>query len=174
MKMQKYEVGKLLQEGVTRYQEGVKFGFSQSGADMCIFFNAPRAKEIESVKLGKLEIAMYTKEDLIFMLFKFQELHWMDAPYSVHISKPFEFEDLAEGSGFGCTIFLVDAGTGIIKAIRYIGFSAEFSRRFKIAVLKQKEQPFDKNMYDSKIQEVYKNYSTSDIVQRADAFCKIK
>lgn len=172
--MQKFEVGQLFQEDITQYEETMRFGFSQPGADMCIFFNAPNAKEIESVKSGKLEIAMYTKDDLIFMLFKFQGLHWMDAPYSVHISKPFEFEDLAEGSGFGCTIFLIDAATGILKVMRYISFSTEFSRRFKNAVLKQKELSFNNSLYDAKIQAVYKNYSTSDMVQRADAFCKIK
>jgi len=39
--MRKYEVGKLLEEGVTCYQETVKFGFTQSGPVLLVFLAGP-------------------------------------------------------------------------------------------------------------------------------------
>lgn len=170
---QKFEVGQLFQ-GKTNFPEGVKFDFDQSGALLFLFFNKPSAKEIESVKSGKLEIGLYQKDEIIFILLKFQGMEWMDAPYSIHLSSPFEFAELQEGLGFGTTIFLVDATTGILKVMRYIGLSTEFSRKLKDAILKQKEMTFDKTLYNKRLNEIYGNYSTSDLVRRAEVFCRIK
>lgn len=172
--MRSFEVGKLLEEGITRYNEGVKFDFQQSGPVLLLFFNRPTEKEVESIKKGKLEIGFYVKDEVIFMLFKFQSLEWMDAPYSVHLSNPFTFDDIEPGQGFGLTIFLVDASTGILRALRYSGLSTDFSFKLQDAILNQKNLPFDAVVYNQKFMSIYNNYSTSDLVQRADVFCRIR
>ncbi len=55
--MFKYEVGKLYKDNVTRYAEGTKFDFTQSGAVLELYFERPSNKEIEDVKSGKFELA---------------------------------------------------------------------------------------------------------------------
>lgn len=172
--MFKYEVGKLYKDNVTRYAEGTKFDFTQSGAVLELYFERPSNKEIEDVKSGKFELGFYEKEDILFMLFKFGTGSYLDTPYSVHLSQPFQFMDLDPGFGFGLSIFLIDASTGILKAIRYVGLSNDFSQRFKKAVERQKRSSFDVTLYDQKVQSVYTNYSTKDLVLRAEAWCKIK
>jgi len=169
-----FEVGKLYKEGVTSYQEGTKFDFTKSGAILELFFERPSEKEIEDVKAGRFEMGFYEKEDLIFMLFKFGNGPYMDAPYSVHLSEPFEFMKIEPGFGFGLTILLIDSSTGILKAVRYVSLSTDFSQRFKLAVERQKKMSFNKDLYLLKIQSVFNNYSTKDLVSRADAWCKIK
>ena len=171
---QSCEVGKLYKEGVTCYQEGTKFDFIQSGALLELYFKRPTEKEIEDVREGKFELGFYEKDNIIFMLFKFGNGIYMDAPYSVHLSQPFEFMELEPGLGFGLTILLVDTTTGILKSIRYVGLSTDFSQRFKKSVERQKDCSFNKNEYSLRIQNVYQNYSTTDLVSRADAWCKIK
>lgn len=174
MNMEKFEVGQLLQEGVTKYEECVKFGFSQAGADMTVFFNRPTNNEIEAVKTGKLEIAFYEKEGIIFFLSKFQGLNWMDSPYNVHLSQPYDFEDIPSDMGLSLTILLTDASTGIIKTIRYVGLGNKFSLDLQAAILKQKELQLQGELYYKKLQKVYANYSTSDLVKRASHFYKVK
>lgn len=172
--MRMLEVGKLFEEGKTKYPEGVKFDFYQEGPVLYLFFNRPTEKEIESVKSGKFEIAMYAREEIIFILAKFQGMEWMDAPYSVHLSKPFEFESIETGKGFGLNTFLVDASTGILKVIRFSGLSTDFSLKFVFAIENQRRLSFDNASYEQKLNAIYGNYSTSDLVQRADAFCRIR
>jgi len=172
--MQKLEVGQLLQEGKTKYQEGVIFDFQQAGPLLYLFFNSPTETEIESIKKGEFEIGFYQKDEVIFIMAKFQGMPWMDAPYSVHLSQPFEFQEITEGKGFGLTTLLVDANTGILKAIRYSGLSTEFSRKLRIAIENQKNISWDERSYNQKIDMIYDNYSTDDLVRRADAICKVK
>jgi hypothetical protein len=174
MEIQKLEVGQLLNEGETKFAESIKFDFQQSGPVMIIFFERPTDKEIESIRAGKLEFAFYEKDEIIFILSKFQGIEWMDAPYTVHLSKPFEFQEMQEGLGFGLQIILVDAATGIIKAMRYVGLSTQFSIKLKKAIEAQREQPWDLHRYDVRLQNIYNNYSTSDLAKRAGNFCKIK
>lgn len=164
--LQKLEVGKPYQEGKISYREGLKFDFRQDGAGLYITFDTPTTKEIDSIRNGDIEISVYPKDELLFLLFKFGSLPWMDAPYSAHLSEPFTFEELTEGKGYSLFIVLIDAKTGIVKVIRQIGLSTKFSTQFQKLVEKQKEMPFDKQEYDRKINEVFANYSTEDLVKR--------
>ncbi|HRC81221.1 MAG TPA: hypothetical protein PLF27_07530 [Sedimentibacter sp.] len=170
----KLEVGQLLQNGITSYQEGIRFDFHQSGPILYLYFSRPKEKEIESIKSGKFDFGFYFKDEIIFILAKFQGMPWMDAPYSVHQSQPFTFQDIQDGKGFGLTTLLTDADTGILKVIRYSGLSTIFSKRFKDAIDTQKNMPFDKEIYCKKINAIYGNYKTKDLVTRADAIDKIK
>lgn len=94
--MYKYEVGKPLQKGVTQYPEGVHFNFGPDGASLLIFMDNPTQSEIKSVKTGKAKLGLFVKENVIFFLSKFGTMNWVDAPYTVHRSAPFEFEDVED------------------------------------------------------------------------------
>jgi hypothetical protein len=163
-----YKVGELLEEGKTSYQEGVRFDYTHDGAILLLFYNNADEKELLDIRKGSLKIGMYVKDEVIFMLFKFASQNWIDAPYSVHLSKLYEFDNIAEGMGIGLHIFLVDASTGILKAMRLIGLPTKFSKSFQKAVLAQKEIEFDKSKYAQKINMVYGNYSTDDLVEGAE------
>ena len=172
--MVKYEIGKHFIEGITRYPEGTKFDFTQAGPALILFFDSPTEQEISGVKSGRAEFGFYFRDNIIFFLCKFEGTPWMDAPYSIHLSKPFFFDQMTETQGFGLQIFLVDAGTGILKVMRLVGLSNDFSRGLREAVEKQRMQPFNRAEYDRTINTLYANYTTKDFVDRADARCKIR
>lgn len=177
MQLRHFEVGQLFEPGRTRYDEGIKFEFTQSGPILLIFFDRPTDKEVESIRVGKLEIGFYDTESSIFILAKFEGMKWIDAPYNVHLSKPFEFaKELEEQDniGFGLQIFLVDTVTGILKVMRYVGLGHEFSIRLRDAILKQKEVPFDDGIYNFKLNEIYKRYSTDQFVDYARWFYTVR
>lgn len=174
MQLRHLEVGQLFEPGRTRYDEGVKFEFTQSGPILLIFFDRPTEKEIEAIRAGKFQTKFYEHDNVIFMLFKFGSLNWIDAPYSVHLSPPFEFaEELDQDNlGFGLQIFLIDAATGILKVMRYIGLGHDFSIQLREAILQQKEQPFNQNAYNLKVNEIYRRYTTDQLVDYAKWFYK--
>jgi len=164
--LNKLEVGKPYQEGVTRYQEGIKFDFTNSGAYLYIMFNSPTKKEIENIRNGNVEFAVYPADEVLFMLFKFGSLQWMDAPYSVHLSKDLVLQDIEEGQGYALHITLINADNGIVEVLRLIGLSTKFSQQLKKLIEKQKDMPFDINSYNLKINYIYRNYSADDIAKR--------
>lgn len=168
-----YEVGKLLQEGKTKYEEGCRFDFLPDGPVFMIFYKSPVEKEIWDITKGLMSVGMYITDDVLLMLFKFGNQNWIDSPYNINLSKPFEFNEVEDGMGFGLNIFLVDASTGILKGMRLVGWSTKFSKLFKDTVLKQKESSFDKTDYGKNINNIYANYKTSELVKRANIIEKI-
>lgn len=172
MQLRHLEVGQLFEPGRTHYDEGVKFEFTQGGPILLIFFDRPTEKEVESIRSGKFIMKFYDTDNIIFMLFKFRSLNWIDAPYNIHLSPSFTFEPMSETQGFGLQIYLVDAATGILKVIRYIGLGHEFSIRLRDAILSQKSRPFDEGIYNFKINDIYKRYRPEDLAEFARWYYK--
>lgn len=162
--MEKLEVGKLFKQGKTRYTEGVRFDITDGGCNLYVFFSNPTGEEIENIKKGNFKTGFYTENNAIFMLFKFGNLAWMDAPYSVHLSKNLtNFQLFDGGQGLALNVYLIDATTGILKAIRLIGLKTRFSIQLIDAVEKQKNMSFEG--YDININSIMTKYSTKDLVK---------
>ncbi len=170
MKKIKYEVGKPLVKGVTRYPESSKFDFTQAGPVLIQFYYKPTKEEVESIVNGKFQIGFTSRTgEVVFILSKFDDWPWSDAPYSVHLSKPFTFQEMTETQGFGLHIILVDAATGIVKAMRMVGLPHRFSKKLQKAIEEQKKTPFNEVAYDAKLGILYRRYTTEDLVEMADA-----
>ncbi len=167
----KYEVGKLFVEGVTRYSESARFNFTQDGPVLILFYYNPTKSEIEDIRDGRIEIRFVSRSEMILVLAKFGNQPWLDASYSVHLSEPFVFQEMTETQGFGLHIILVNAATGIIIAMRMVGLSHGFSKELRKAIETQKEMPFNQITYSAKLENLYRNYTTKDLVKIADARC---
>ena len=163
--MRKFEVGKIFEEGKTQYQEGCKFDFDNSGGVLYIFFNNPTSEEITSIKSGQMKAGFFCKENIIFMLWKFENMEWMDTPFSVHLSKGLVLEKIEPNMGYGITIFLINAGNGILEALRFISVSEKFSKEFYATVQKQRIDIFDISRFDRTLSQIYQTYSTKEMAK---------
>lgn len=145
--------------------EGIKFDFNQAGGIIDIFYNRPTAKEIEQMKSGKIKVGLCQKNGVIFLLFKFGSLNWMDAPYSVHLSKPYELQDIKSGTGYTLNLRFADAGSGSIKVLRLFTMPTDVSREFKKMVDAEKLLSFEKVEYHRKLKQVTSAYETTTLVK---------
>ncbi|MEG0051192.1 MAG: hypothetical protein RR712_03355 [Terrisporobacter sp.] len=171
--MQSLKVGEQFKENINKYDEGCKFDITDSGCILTIFYNNPTEEEINDIKIGKIQYGYYRENNVIFMLFKFGGQEWMDCPYSIHLSKSLtELQKIEEGLGYAINIYLVDAATGIINAIRLIGSNTRFSKMLIKDLLKQKEMRIDN--YEINLNAIYNKLSTKELVKRADIICKIE
>lgn len=170
-------VGEPLEENKRKYAEGLIFDTGKSGAKLLIFFNSPTSKEIDSVKNADIELRLCVLNDIIFILSKVGTNPWMDSPYSVHLAK-YKLEDLPEteqlNSGYGLPIILIDANTGIVKVIRYIGLSTEFSQKLNQEINKQYSLPFSEGKYHMSLNRIFNNYNTKDLLKYSIARYKSK
>jgi len=162
--MKLFEVGKLFEEGKTRYNEGCIFDFDNTGGDLYIFFNSPTQKEIIDIKKGNCKIGIVEKNNIIFMLFKFGALEWIDCPYSKYLSKDFAMNSIEEGMGYAINMHLIEANTGILKVLRLVSMTTKFSKKFADLIINQ--QKIDN--YDFALSNVYANYTTNDLVKFAE------
>lgn len=171
--MYKLEVGKVMPE-LKGTPEGVRFAMTDSGGELLICFKRPTLNEIEQIREGKAQFGIFVPEGVIFILSKFGDLEWMDAPFHVALTRGLTtLREVGPGKGYGCTIILADTVSGEVKALRYVSFNTEFSRRLKSNIEQQKSDVFRKNEYDTKLHSIMRRYSTKDMVKYAEARCTI-
>lgn len=164
--MIEYKVGGYINGTPKRYQEGLRFDITDSGATLIAYFNRPTVNEVEMFKRGKLKFGYYTYKNVIMLLAKIGELDWMDAPYSVHLSKGLtDLGTLNDTEGLAITIMLVDAHDGTIVNMRLVGANHRLSEGLFKAIEVQKQIPFDG--YDQNINYIFRTYSTKELVKRA-------
>lgn len=173
--MVSYSVGQVV-EGFIGHEECPKFDMDDSGATLYVFFQNPDQKEIEQFKAGtNFEIRITELQNIIFITTKIGSLNWMDAPYSTHLSPnltTFHFPDANQG--LGLTIMLIDACTGEIKAIRFVGLSQKFTSKLFGVMMEDKVKPFNEIEYRNNITKVFAKYSTNQIVKMSTDYCKIR
>lgn len=164
-------VGKQLIEGKANYQEGVIFEYTDAGPILIVAFNRPAEKEIEGVRSGKLQIGFCETGPVIFITVKIQGCGgWMDAPFTIrkYDGKTFDWsEPIGESQGLALTVVLIDAATGIVQAQRLIGTAHNFAVGFRSAMMRQLERPYDSMMFNQKVNEIYRNYTSDDIATRS-------
>lgn len=178
--LQTMSVGELLIPGKKAYPEGMMLEYTTSGPIVILSFGNPTDKEIEGAKNGQIEMAYYETEQILFLVTKIAGCGgWLDAPFNIRIydDKNIEFdwsEEIVDGSGLAMQIVLVDANTGIIKAMRLIGTHTKFAKGFRAAILRQFEKTFERNRYMSTLNEIYARLSSDDMAKRAEHYFKIK
>lgn len=122
---------------------------------------------------------MFVRNNIIFILTKFGSMSWMDAPFHVALTSNLtKLQDVKEGQGYSCTIILVDSTTGIVKALRHVSFDTNFSRKLKqnieAQILDMNVNTFNEMLYDAKVSQIMKNYTTKDMVKFSEVNCRIK
>lgn len=172
--MYKYEVGQVI-DNFRNHAEGTQFDLADDGAAMIIFFNRPTNNEIEQFKAGKsFEIRFVELKDVIMITAKIGNLNWMDAPYTPHLSKNLTKIQLPnENQGLGLTLMLVDAVTGEIKHIKFLGLSERFTKKLYGTVMELKVKEFDKNSYIAVLNSIFTSYDTKQIVKMSTDYCKM-
>lgn len=170
-----YEVGKVINAFKGR-EEGVVFDMDNTGAVMLVFFKAPSKEEIAQFASGvQFEIRVTDLYDVIVMTTKIGTLHWMDAPYTPHLSNNLgTLQYATQGQGLALTLVLVDTVTGKIKALRVIGLSTQFTNKFVELVEQKLRKPFDDRIYHNNVNMIIAKYSTDTIAQFSIARCKIR
>lgn len=172
----KFVVGEKVDDFVG-HAEGTVIEIGYVGAVLKVFFNEPTWDEIKQFQYGEpFEIRVTELYDAIMFTFKIGCLNWMDAPYSPHLSKNLNVNELAlpeEGQGLSLMIVLVDTKTGIIKNMRLVGLSTSFTISLFKYILDNKSKPFDLNQYCETLIRIYASYSTERLMELSNVYCKV-
>lgn len=164
-----FEVGEIV---CSPRGEGVVFDLSSAGGTLAFYYSQPTDNEIKQIKTGRPKFKIAVANEIMFLLSKFGDLAWTDAPFSIALTQitPSDLENIhiSDGIGLSLHVMLVDCATGRLKANRLIGLGSEFSRELLRTALRL---PIQKNLatYLSNINAVYNCYRTTDLVKRAIA-----
>lgn len=164
------EVGKLYNESRTWWPETVQYNYRGVQHELVLFMHGPTAKEIRAVQKDRAEFRLFVERSLIILLFRFGDaIPWGDAPYTIHMV-PKEERTVPPDPGPNdralLQIILVDAANGIIKAMRVISLSPEFTKVLHHAIQEQAKMPFARHLYNGELEQLYAN-SSSELAQMA-------
>jgi len=163
--MYKYEVGKLYHPSRTSWPEGIEYNWRQNTHELKLFYRYPSAEEIAAVKRAPAECALTVVGDILFLVFRFGAQPWSDAPYSWWMVPPDQRTPppaLAGEERALLNVLLIDAGTGIIRAVRAISLGPAFSQALHAAIRAQAAAAsFDQAAYDRQLAAAYRLYRNS-------------
>lgn len=168
MQMSVHEVGKQYGFAVG-HEEGCYFDLADAGGTIAVYMDRPTEQEIKAMRPDQpIKMAMVPFKHLAMMLLKFGSQSWMDAPYTVHLSRQLtQLPDVADGDGLLIMIYLFDTSDGHLVSMRQISLSTDLSRAIVKVAREQREALFDELAYAEELRSVYSKYQTRDLVKMA-------
>lgn len=173
--MQIGQVGQELQFGQAVREEKILYRLDCDGHGLLIVKEGVTNQNADNIQNASVELGTYIDGPIIFLLFKFGNEPWNDAPYSWH-TVPREsqvYPEEAANAG-ALKVGLVESDDGVIKAIRNIAFTQEFADKLNTAITVQANGSFNGLSYAKHINTVYNQYTSEDMIEMAVARMKIE
>jgi len=155
-------------------QDNVTFSVEPYTMMLIYRYSRPTEEEIREFSKGTFEMAVTEMRDAMFVLSRFGRMRWADAPYSTHLSDSVKkLPDLPEDSkGYSLDAFLVDCNSNVLKAHRLVRLAPEFYHKFRAALMKDMEKPFDFPAYQKTVDQVFAAYTTADLLKYRQLYMK--
>jgi hypothetical protein len=153
----------------------VDYNFRAGTHELRMFFRLPTRREVEAVRKGRCEFALAFEGPVIFLMYFFDPaIDWSDAPYCWHLVPEVE-RTLPQRGGPETRALLqanlVEAQSGLVRALRVVTFLPAFTRALHFAIREQAALPWlGREAYEEALASIYKRYPTSgDLLARAVA-----
>ncbi|HDF2795421.1 TPA: hypothetical protein PC506_000568 [Clostridioides difficile] len=170
--MFKIEVGKKLEAEVP---DGLSITFSETGFRAIFKLDNLSDKEIIEFRKGNLRIDVSFLDQIIFFVFtNTMGIGDADIPFTIHLSKCKEFQELEENEGYAMDLMLVEANNNIVKGFRRVGLNVNTSKYLKKCAMEQLSHDFNKDEYVRKITEIRRKYNSREIKKLSGAYSKFE
>ena len=166
------------------WEEGAMYVYHGGIHQVLFFFNRIKPIEEYALKRGLLRFGLYVEDEVIMLLCKSNGpndiplLGWHDMPYSWHLvaeeirTFPKAPEDIPANLGVLVMVFLIDATSGIIRVLRQVNLSHDFTVRLHAAIRDQVALPFNQEAYLHKVNVIREKYPTpEDVAAKASVRC---
>ncbi len=171
--MQIVAIGKPLFEGRTELPEAIEYNYQSGDHTLLLSMKNLHPKEIEAVREAEAEFGLYCENGIVFLLYRFGEvLPWSDSAFSWwNVAEedrriPAPQENPAER--ILLKIILVEAATGIVKAIRVTTLSPAFTEKLHDAIRQQAtSEPFSRDEFVDRSLSIYEIQTPAEIAAKA-------
>jgi hypothetical protein len=171
--MQIVAIGKPLFEGRTELPEAIEYNYQAGDHTLLLSMKNLHPKEIEAVRQEEAEFGLYCENSIVFLLYRFgKTLPWSDSAFSWwNVSEedrrtPAPPENPAER--ILLKIILIEAATGIVKAIRVTTLSPEFTEKLHNAIRQQAtSEEFSRAEFVARSLAIYQKCSPAEFAAKA-------
>ncbi len=185
------QVGEPFAPGITRFPEGSHYawdpiGFASSAHHrLVVFAERPTPRELTAFRSGgRVELALLVEGPAVVLLWSGAGWPWSDAPYTWHLQAEGHRKagrgemgvpstaPIPEGAGAPLDMILVDAASGILRAIRRVAMPGPFVLALHHAIAAQAAAPWDAPTYDATLARLAEEDPLA-LVHRAAESCTI-
>jgi hypothetical protein len=149
--------------------------------DLVLFFDRPSRHEIDAVRAGRAEFALYDADGQVIVSYRFEgkraNVPWSDAPYQWHrvppdrrVAPP-EETALTPETRVKLYITLVNAMGGLVEALRITSLSPEFTRALFAAIRRQAAAPYERVAYEWSLQVLFSKYTSEQLASASAVRC---
>lgn len=154
------------------WPEVSQYNFRGGEHELALFFASPSRSEVQAVAAGEVELAVYVDQPAIVLLYRFGRegagIPWSDAPYSWHLVPRHERKLPPElGGQDTLRIVLVDAGSGLVRALRLVLLPEVFTLALRAAIVDQASAPWDSEAYGKHLAGLYATFPDCAVMARA-------
>jgi hypothetical protein len=168
------EVGGPYHPNRTTWKETPVLRLGIEGVELALFFDRPTPAEITAVTHGLDQWGWIDEGGPVgVMCFRFGQGPWADTPYNPHREDPALTPGVAAtapGQHLLITVVLVDASTGIVRALRQVTWPHAFAEAVGASVRRMLAAPADQPAADRALAELYAT-GTDTLAVRAGARC---
>jgi hypothetical protein len=170
-------VGEHFNKDINIWPEATIFDYTAGGCHLLLSYKHPTTKEKNAFS-GPVQFALLYKYDLLFLLFKFGDMPWQDAPYSYWLVpediRPDPEEDMNKsGNRLLVSCFFINSATGILEEMRALTFSPDFTTRFLECVEEQAQNPMTVKEQSLAVARINNQYPTpKSMVKDATVKCR--
>jgi hypothetical protein len=176
--MQIVAIGKPLFEGRYELPEAIEYNYQSGDHTLLLSMKNLHPKEVEAVRSDEAEFGLYCENGIVFLLYRFGEtLPWSDSAFSwwnvAEEDRQVPAPQVNPAERILLKIILVEAATGIVKAIRVTTFSPTFTEKLHDAIRRQAtSEPFCRDEFVGRSLQIYQKFTPFELA--ANAIVKTK
>lgn len=135
-------VGELYNPNVRRWPDGAfNWTLSPVGVELLMTYGRPTSDEVNAVKSGPAQFALVAGDHALILAHRFGAQPWSDAPWQavrqVPPAPPPGLVEVPPDEHLVVLVVLVDADTGVIKALRATSWPYQFATAVRTAIDRQ-------------------------------------
>jgi len=162
------KVGALYRPGRRSYPERGQYMLRDDGHELALFFASPSGREVDIMSRGEAEFGLLVRGSVMFFLYRFGsggEIDWSDVPFSIHRVPKEERASMPKAAAPGergrLNVVLIDASSGLVRALRRVSLSAAFTSQLHDAIRAQAASPYDPAVYSGDLSAAYDRFAHS-------------
>lgn len=169
MNYMEFQVGEKFPLPIQAQGDGGIFQYDINGAMFILKLSKVDLIAIEAFRTGKIELALFTEQNILFLLYKIDGIFngWGDCPYSIHYHETAQQPDFTKPQDKAINLYLVDSRLDILLAMRTAALTEEFHGALVRLIEAQKETPISKEHYVAAVQKIWQRHTPDEMVLHA-------
>ena len=171
--MQIVAIGKPLFEARRELPEAIEYNYQAGDHTLLLSMKNLNPSEIKAVREEPAEFGLHCEDGIIFLLYRFGEiLPWSDSAFSwwnvAEEDRRIPEQRKHPAERILLKIILIEATTGVVKAIRVTTFSPEFTERLHRAIRGQATgREFSREEFTARSLKIHEKYSPAELAAKA-------